>query len=83
MLTKHANCNDLCITRFRKATKLTVFGLIVAAIILALILYFSIGTSGSNVHDDLSDLEKWTYPEERRARGAIASNGGPCASVGM
>ena len=31
----------------------------------------------------LKFTDKWVYPKEMVAKGAIVSNGGPCAEIGM
>ncbi|XP_014287241.3 scoloptoxin SSD14 [Halyomorpha halys] len=46
------------------------------------LLCFALTPFSSSVYLE-PDVKKWVYPNPAVARGAIASNGGPCAAIGM
>ncbi|XP_014287686.1 glutathione hydrolase 1 proenzyme isoform X2 [Halyomorpha halys] len=58
-------------------------GLLIGIALIILVVVLSRKEDVNQVEDEKTYTERWVYPPEATAKGAIVSNGGPCAAIGM
>ncbi|CAH1405791.1 unnamed protein product, partial [Nezara viridula] len=58
-------------------------GLLIGIVLIILVVVLTQKSEVNQVDDEKTYTEKWVHPAETLAKGAIVSNGGPCADIGM
>lgn len=58
-------------------------GLLIGIVLIIVVVVLTLKSEANQVDDEKAYTQKWVHPEETMAKGAIVSNGGPCADIGM
>lgn len=72
----------ICNTLSRQHIKWGI-GLLIGIVLIIVVVVLTQKSEVNQVDDEKAYTEKWVHPEETMAKGAVVSNGGPCANIGM